>query len=78
VKAATISISTLADYSVGLKDRQHRHMEIYSHGGLDLASCKVGLADQGGGWPPALLGPPSKGFGLRGPHGQRLTVVILV
>jgi hypothetical protein len=36
------------------------HMERYSHGGLDLASCKVGLASQGVGRLTALLGPPGR------------------
>jgi hypothetical protein len=49
-------------------------MERYSRGGLDPVGYKVGPT----GWPAALLGPPGKGFDLRGPHGQGLTVVTLV
>jgi hypothetical protein len=55
-----------------------RHMERYSHGGLDPAGCKVGLADQGVGRLAALLGPPGMGFRRRVPHGQRLTMATLV
>jgi hypothetical protein len=55
-----------------------RHMERYSHGGLDLAGCKVGPVGQGVGQPAALLGPPGRGFSLWGSHGQMLTVVISV
>jgi hypothetical protein len=54
------------------------HMERYPHGWLDPTGCKVGSIDQGVGRLAALLGPPGRGFGLRGPHGQRLTVVTLV
>jgi hypothetical protein len=54
------------------------HMERYSHGGLNPAGCKVGSVGQGVSWPATLLGPPGKGFGLRGPHYQKLTVVTFV
>jgi hypothetical protein len=47
------------------------HMDKYSCGGLDLLDAKWG-------WPPALLGPPSRSFRLRGRHGQRLIVVTMV
>jgi hypothetical protein len=52
--------------------------EIFPCGGLDPAGCKVGSPGQGVGWLVALLDPPGRGFSLRGPHGQRLTVVTLV
>jgi hypothetical protein len=56
----------------------YRHvLEIFPRR-LDPAGCKVGPTGQGVGRLAALLGPPGKGFGLRGPHGQMLTVVILV
>jgi hypothetical protein len=55
-----------------------RHIERYSCGGLDPAGYKVGSVGQGVGQRAALLGPPSRGFGLQGLHGQRLTVVTLV
>jgi hypothetical protein len=41
------------------------HMERYSRGGLDLASCKVGLTDQGVGRPTALLGAPGRASAYR-------------
>jgi hypothetical protein len=54
------------------------HMERYSYEGPDLAGYKVGPVGPGVGQPVALLGPPSCGFSLWGPQGQRLTVVTLV
>jgi hypothetical protein len=54
------------------------HMERYSYEGPDMAGYKVGPVGPGVGQPVALLGPPSCGFSLWGPQGQRLTVVTLV
>jgi hypothetical protein len=54
------------------------HMERYSRGGVDPANCKVGPIDQEVGQPVALLSPPGRGFGVWGPHGQRLIMVTLV
>jgi hypothetical protein len=54
------------------------HMERYSRGGLDPTGCNVGLTGQKVGQSAALLGLPGRGFGLRGPHGQWLTVVASV
>jgi hypothetical protein len=55
-----------------------RHMERYSRERLDPSGYKVGPTSQVVGRPAVLLGPPGRGFDLRGPHGLRLTVVTLV